>query len=294
MKKLILLSITCLLTTNLIRSQGSSIKEYLDSYIGENAKPYVQPLADLFASNLNTGIWEWSNFDKKFFIRFKLQAMVSIPSSAMRTFQGTTTGDFHPQQTLTVPTIIGDKGEIFLQGADTTFYVFAGGYDLKRMTLGTPQLTVGGFLNSEVSVRFLSFPLGEDIGRVRFIGLGFRHSLTGYFDHPPVDFSVGYFYHHITASTYLYSDQSLITAHLGKSGKIFSGQLMVGYQTSHSKVHYNYQDGDLNYDVNLYLNNNNPWIMEANVGMRLGPVFASAAVSYARHATVTIGGGLYL
>ncbi len=294
MKKLILFCITCLLTTNLIRSQDSSIKDYLDSYIDVNAKPYVQPLADLFTSNINTGMWEWSNFDKKFFVRFKLQGMMSFPSSSMRTFQGTTTGNFQPQQTLTVPTVIGDPNSIILQGQDTSFYIFPGGYNLKRMTLGTPQLTVGGFLNSEVSARFLSFPLGQDLGSVRFIGLGFRHSISGYFDNPPFDFSVGYFYHHISASTYLDSDQNLITAHIGKSGKIVSGQFMVGYQTSHSKIHYIYQDADLNYEVNLYMNNNNPWIMEANVGLRLGPVFASAALSYARHATVAIGAGLYL
>lgn len=294
MKKLILFCFTCLLTTNLVRSQDSSIKDYLDSYVGENARPYVQPLADLFASNINTGVWEWSNFDKQFFIRFKLQAMVSFPSEPMRSFRGTTTGDFHPQQTHIVPTIIGDPNEILLQGEDTTFYVFPGGYNLKRMTLGTPQLTVGGFLNSEVSARFLSFPLGDDLGRVRFIGIGFRHSISGYFNNPPIDFSVGYFYHHISASTYLYSDQNLITAHIGKSGKILSGQLMIGYQTSHSKIHYNDQDADINYDVNLYLNNNNPWIMEANIGLRLGPVFASAALSYAQHATITVGAGLFL
>ncbi|MEO6132315.1 MAG: DUF6588 family protein, partial [Saprospiraceae bacterium] len=203
MKKIIIIFSLCLIGMNLIKSQSNSIKDYLDSYIGTNATPYVQPLTDLFSSNINTGIWEWSNFDKHFFIRAKLQAMVSFPSESMRTFQGITTGDFTPQQTVTVPTIIGHSNQTILQGDNNTVYVFPGGYDLKKMTLGTPQFTVGGFLNSEVSARFLSFPLGQDLGRVRFIGIGARHSITGYFENSTFDVSVGYFYHHITSGTYL-------------------------------------------------------------------------------------------
>jgi len=293
MKKIIAFCICCLLITNLTRSQSQTIKDYVDSYIGVNAKPYLQPLADLFASNINTNVWEWSNFDQKFFIRFKVQGMLSYPSTSMRTFQGQTTGSFHPQQTATVPTIIGSSQEVVLQGADTTFYIFPGGYDLKRLTLGTPQLTVGGFLNTEVSARFLSFPLGDDIGRVRFIGMGFRHSLSGYFDNPPFDFSVGYFYHHIEAGTYLNSDQNLFSAHIGKSGKFASGQLMIGYQTSKSHIHYDYLDGETQYHVNLDLNNHNPWIMEASAALRLGPVFATGAISYADHVTFVASAGLF-
>ncbi|HZV68392.1 MAG TPA: DUF6588 family protein [Saprospiraceae bacterium] len=293
MKKLAITLFTCLLLTNLIKSQDQSIKDYLDSYIDENANPFVQPLADLFSSNINTGIWEWSNFDTKFFVRFKVQAMVSIPSESMRTFEASTTGDFRPQQTRIVPTVIGDKNNIALTGEDTTFYIFPGGYDLKSMTLGTPQLTVGGFLNSEVSARFLSFPLGQDLGSVRFLGMGFRHSLSAYFTDATFDLSVGYFYHHIKASTYLDSDQQMITAHIGKAGKILSGQLMVGYQTSNSKIHYDYIDGDDHYVVDLLLNNHNRWMIETNMGIRLGPVFGSAAISYANHFNIVAGVGLF-
>ncbi len=87
--------------------------------------------------------------------------------------------------------------------------------------------------------------------------------------------------------------QHLISAHLGKSGKFFSGQLMVGYQTSDSDVHYMYDDGDNEYNVDLFLKNENPWIMETSAGLRLGPVFASGAMSYVRHISVSAGAGLF-
>ncbi len=278
--------------TNMVQGQDQNIKDYLDAYLGENAVPYVQPLADLFASNINTGVWEWSKADTNFYFRLKAQAIISYPAESMRTFTGHTSGDFRPAQTVTAPTIIGDRSNIILQGEDTTFYVFPGGYDLNRLTLGTPQLTIGGFLHSELSGRFLSFSLGKDLGKVNFLGIGARHFLTGYFKDAPVDVSVGYFYHHIEAGDYLDSDQHLISVHLGKSGKFFSGQLMVGYQTSGSAIHYTYEDGDETYDVDLFIKNQNNLIMEASAGLKLGPLFFCSAISYSQHLSVSGGFGL--
>jgi len=282
----------CLLITSSMQGQDQSIKDYLDAYIGENAEPYLQPLADLFTSNINTGVWEWSKADSTFYFRLKAQAIVSYPAESMRTFTGHTSGDFKPAQTVVAPTIIGDRTNIILQGEDTTFYIFPGGYDLNRLTLGTPQLTIGGFLHSELSGRFLSFSLGKDLGKVNFLGIGVRHFLTDYFTDAPFDFSVGYFYHHIQAGDYLDSDQHLMSIHAGKAGKFFSGQLMVGYQTSASAIHYTYEDGDETYDIDLFMKNKNNLILEASAGLKLGPLFVSSAISYSQHLSVSAGFGL--
>ena len=292
MKTLGLIMAFWLVIPSIIRGQDQNIREYLDAYIGVNAVPYVQPLADLFTSNINTGIWEWSQDRSTFYFRLKAQAIVSYPDEKMRTFQGMTTGDFNPPQTVTAPTIIGSRNAVVVEGNDTTFFFFPGGYELKRLMLGTPQITVGGFLHAEISGRFLSFSLGQDIGKVNFIGIGARHFLTDYFEEPPFDFSVGYFYHHIEAGGYLKSDQQLISAHIGKSSKYLSGQFMVGYQTSASDIHYTYTDADGPYNVDLFFENNNHWIYEASLGLRLGNVFISSAVSYARHISLSLGAGL--
>ena len=211
----------------------------------------------------------------------------------MRTFTGKTTGDFSPMQTAIVPTILGDKNTIILQGEDTTFYAFAPGFDLKRLLLGTPQMTIGGFLHSEISGRFLSFSLGEEFGKVNFFGIGARHFISSYFNAPPVDVSIGYFYHHIEAGDYLDSDQHLFSVHLGKSGKFFSGQLMAGYQTSSSAINYVYEDGDDQYDIDLFLKNENTFIVEASFGLKVGPFFAYSAASYAQHVSLSGGFGLF-
>ncbi len=297
MKKSISLFAFSLLLGSAINAQveNRSINDYLDSYVGENAVPYVQPLADLFTSNINTGVWEWSAMPQdKFYMRLKVQGMMSWPDESMRTFQGTTTGEFQPEQIVTVPTIIGDNNSITLQGEDQDdIYVFPGGYNLKRLVLGTPQVTVGGFLNTEVSGRFLSFSMDDDIGNVQFYGIGARHMLSNYFTDSPIDVSVGYFYHNINAGDYLDSDQHLVSAMVGKSGKLLSGHVGLGYQMSQSDIHYVYEDGADRSEINLDLENKNQWIVEAGLGVRLGPVFASSSVSYSKHPTVSLGAGLF-
>ena len=164
---------------------------------------------------------------------------------------------------------------------------------MNRVILGTPQVTVGGFLNSEVTARFLTFDMDNEIERVRFYGIGARHSISNYFVDSPIDLSVGYMYHHLESGDYLNSDHHLISAHVGASGEILSGQFMVGYQTSDSDIHYIYDDGDVETDVNLNLTNNNPFIMEAGLGVKLGPVMASTSVSWSEHVAVSLGAGLF-
>lgn len=292
MRKLFLIVTSTLLLTNLVKAQGS-IDDYVDSYLDENAEPYVQPLADIFTSNINTGVWEWSKIDSDFYLRVKLQGMVSFPNESMRTFTGRTTGDFRPTQTATVPTIIGDETSVAIQGEGNSVYIFPGGLDMRRVILGTPQITIGGFLNSELTARFLAFPIGDNMDRVRFYGIGGRHSISNYFTDSPIDLSIGYMYHHTEAGDYLNSDQHLVSAHVGKTGQIFSGQFMVGYQVSDSDIHYIYDDGDTETEVNLNLQNRNPFIMEAGLGVKLGPVMASGSVSYSEHVAVSAGVGLF-
>jgi hypothetical protein len=270
----------------------TTLNDYLDAYIGTNAKPYLQPAADLLTTNINTGVWDWSAIHKSFYIKIKANGMLSYPSESMKTFIGHTTGDFTPAQSVEVPTIIGDEESIIIQSPTNEIYVFPGGFDLDKVTLGTPQVTVGGFLNMELSGRFLTFPLGHDEGRVDFYGFGGRYSVTGGMDKPPIDFSVGYFYHHVKAGRYVTSNQHLISAIVGKSGKMLSAHVSIGYQVAMHNLQYMYQDSDIMYNVNLDMENSNPYIVEGGVGLRAGPIMVNGAISYAGFYTFALGVGL--
>jgi hypothetical protein len=270
----------------------TTINDYLDAYIGTNAKGYLQPAADLLTTNINTGVWDWSAIPKKAYFKIKANGMISFPTESMRTFTAHTSGLFSPAQTVTAPTIIGDEESIILQDPQSTVYVFPGGFDLENVTLGTPQVTIGGFLNMEISGRFLTFSLGHDQGNVNFYGIGGRYSITGNMDDPPVDFSVGYFYHYIKAGSYVTTNQHLVSAIIGKSGKFFDGHLSIGYQAATHNLQYLYEDPDVTYNVDLDMKNSNPYIVEAGLGMHLGPIMVNGSVSYAKFYSFALGAGL--
>jgi hypothetical protein len=289
--------IACLLLMGLSTTMKAQVEpradvhDYIDAYLGTNARPYIQPLVDLVTGNINTGVYDWSGIPDKFYVKVKLNGMLSIPTDEMRTFTGRTSGDFTPETSVLAPTIIGGEESIVLTGANNSVYVFPGGYDLNQLALGTPQITLGGFMNSEITGRFLTFPLSDN-EKINFYGIGGRHSLSNYFVDPPFDVSVGFMYHHIDAEDYLSSNMRLWNVMVGKSGEIFSGHLGVGYQNSNHHIHYVYEeDGDQTI-VDMDLKNSNEWQLEGGVGAKLGPVQLNGAISYSKFATFALGAGL--
>lgn len=215
MKKVVTLLIAGIFLST--SSIAQNLNEFLDSYFGENAIPYIQPLADIFTANLNTGTREWSAIDSNFYIRLSVHATYSFPSEKMKTFQGVTGNDFEPPQIVEVPTIVGKNETIAVEGVNGTFYIFPVGYNVKRVPMGTPQVTVGGFLHSELTARFFAFPLDDDLGDLQFIGAGGRHNIDHYFEGFPLNLSAGYFYQQIKAGDYVHTDQHIFSAHIGKS-----------------------------------------------------------------------------
>jgi hypothetical protein len=280
------------ITVSEAQIEPRSINDYLDAYIGTNAKPYIQPLSDMVTTNIHTGVWDWSSIPDKPYFRIKAIGMLSKPSESMRTFEGHTSGDFTPPQTVTAPTIIGDRESIVLHGSDTSVYIFPGGFNLHQIALGTPQLVIGGLYHTEFMGRFLSFPISEKEGNVDFYGIGVRHSISSYFDHPSFDLSVGYAYHHIKAGSYLKSSQHLYSVIVGKSNGILSGHVSLNYQTAMQHLHYTYEDGMDMYNVNLDMENSRPFFVEGGVGLKLAFIFLNGSISYAGFYSFAIGAGL--
>jgi len=218
----------------------------------------------------------------------------SFPSEKMKTFQGVTANGFEPEQIIEVPTIVGKNEAIAVEGVNGTVYIFPVGYNVTSVPMGIPQITVGGFLHSELTARFFTFPLDGDLGDIKFIGVGGRHDIDHYFDGLPLDLSVGYFYHQVKAGKWVNTNHHLFSAHVGKSGKRWSSQLMIGYQIANMDVNYTYDDGETTEEeVNLNLTNDNPFIFELSLGMKLAFIGFHASASYADLLSASVGLGLY-
>jgi len=68
---------------------------------------------------------------------------------------------------------------------------------------------------------------------------------------------------------------------------------MLGYQTSNMDVNYTYDDGETTEEVNLNLTNDNPFIFELSLGMKLAFIGFHASASYADLLSASVGLGLY-
>ncbi len=273
-------------------SYSQTIDDFLDSYDGENSIPYLQPLADLFTANLHSGIREWSAIDSGFHVRLTLVGMTSFPSQSQKTFIGKTDSDFEPEQTATAPTIIGSTEPVTVQGLNGTAYVFPGGYNLRNLPFLAPQITIGGIYHTEICARYFAINLHNDLGKVSLLGIGLRHGLNSYFPKIPFDLSIAYFFHNFKNDPYIDSKLHLASAYLGKSGKWWSSHIMLGYQTSTTKIRYSFTTNEEVKNVSIDLNNKYSFVAELSGAIKLWIITVHGALTYSGPITATAGIGL--
>ncbi len=108
-----------------------------------------------------------------------------------------------------------------------------------------PQLTVGTFMGTNVSFRYLPDVELKDLGKFTFFGVGAVHNLGTWFPNPlPVDFGVGYFTQKMKVGNILESSASQYGLYVSKTfGIIISFTPYAGIITEQSKttVTYDYQ-----------------------------------------------------
>jgi hypothetical protein len=92
---------------------------------------------------------------------------------------------------------------------------------------------------------------------------------------------------------YVSTNHHLVSAHVGKSGKWWSADLMLGYQTADLTADYEYDDRETIEKVHLELANENPLIIELSAGAQFSIIGIHASVSYAELVSVSVGIGLY-
>ena len=259
---------------------GQNLNAILDAYRGDNAKGYINPLVDLIGANLNTGRSEWASLDSGFHVRISAIGSASFPASKMKVFNATTEETFSPSSTHTVPTVIGKNEAITITGVNETAYTYPTGYNLQKLLMVTPQISVGSIFNTELTARFFAYDFEGDLGKFQFFGAGFRHTVDHYIKSLPFNLNVGYMFQNLEVG-----DEISITSHLpsiwlGKSGKHFSAQLMLGYQILNGKINYTYVEGNTSEPIELNLKNDVPYMAEISMGVKLGVVIIHAAANY--------------
>lgn len=179
-----------LLSPGIVHSQD--LETSLARYTSENGKKFLQPLADAFGANLNSGIYHSASIPKLgIHVKLSLEAMLTFVSDDQKVFNAKFDENslFVPlddtQESYETATIFGDEGAK-VEGVAGTYYVFPSGFNVGKFPTAVPQITVGSFLGTEASMRWFKADVG-DIGELSLNGFGIRHSLSQYLLLFPID-----------------------------------------------------------------------------------------------------------
>lgn len=215
-----ILAIFFMLSGSHTRLEAQELARELSQFIGNNARPFLQPIVDGLNTDVHAGMFS-SAMSEGFHIGISLVAMGVFVPDDQKTFRPTPYSktveftyngiqflgdlDIAPAE---FPTAAGlgkrqtysgrlrrvrPKGSPYVPGVydfiqyDAT--VSVGGYrDVSTVFLATPQLSFGTYLHTNLIVRFLPAIRVRGVGEISSFGVGLKHNV-GHYLSIPVDLS---------------------------------------------------------------------------------------------------------
>ncbi|MFO7889657.1 MAG: DUF6588 family protein [bacterium] len=249
MKKFQLLLIVILLLGSMV-AYSQDLDKTITQYQKNNATGYLQPLADAFGANLNSGLSRSAHISKfGLHIGLSLQAMYSpIPDDKKK---------FIPEGAdFEVPTIFGSESNYneYLDGLwDTDFF-----------PLAVPQLTIGSLMGTEATVRYFAYE-NKEIGEIKLYGWGLRHSISQYIPLCPIDIAAGFFQQKFSIGSYV--EANALYYGLQVSKKISVLMLYAGVGGEKSTLDLNYEFEDSGDKISFDLDGENKTRMTIGAGL---------------------------
>ena len=231
---------------------NAQVDNILSKYGGENAGGFVQPLADAFTANLNSGLYQ-NGFVPLSGLHISVGVvLLGAPvSESRRTFTGKTEGFFNPPQTAQAPSIFGSTEGTSVRGNGGTVYVFPGGLDVKLFSLAAPQITIGSLYGTEAMLRFFQVKIGKTFGTLRLFGFGLRHNITQYLKlkDVPLDFAAGIYYQNFGLGDIISGSGVLVSGQASYKTGVLTLYGGPGFEFSSMKVEYNGSAGKVSTSV---------------------------------------------
>jgi hypothetical protein len=281
---------------------AGQIEDQISVYTGENAEGYLKPFSDAVGATLNTGFFRSAYLPTSGFqVGLEVLLMGLYFDDSEKTFDATTEGSFLPQQTHTVPTVIGDGAAVLITGAGGTGYAFPGGLSLNSFGMVAPQLRISSLRGTEIVGRYGRVNTGDaEVGDITLWGVGLRHNISQYFDEDfPADISVGGIYQNFKGGENSEGDD-LMDSDLLSIGGNASKRFPIGFATfePYTALSYNSYQMTLKYnsdidgpqEINFDRVNTAAWTLGANFNL----VFANLYAEYIVSKTNSIGVGLAL
>lgn len=229
-----------------MNAQAQTLNDIVSKYGNENGSGFMQPLADTFGANLNSGLFQSAKIQPTgFHLNFSVMLIGAPVPDSRKTFSAKTEGFFSPQTTADAPTLFGSTDGKTVSGVGGTSYVFPGGLDVNMLMIAVPQLTVGNYYGTDATVRFVQAKVGDSFGHLKLYGIGVRHNINQYFKKLPLDVAFGFYYQHFEIGDIVSANATLISA----QGSYSTGVLTVyggpGVEISNLDVNYTGTSGKI-------------------------------------------------
>jgi len=286
--RLILCLCISLTTWNL---QAQEFEDFVKKYTGVNGEGFMQPLADAFGANLNSGWYHNAYIEKQGFqLYIGVTAMTAIINENNKTFNATTEEPFSPTTRTKAPTIFGNSESVIVQGEGGTVYAFPGGLDLNRLPLAAPTLTVGSLYGTNASVRWAAYDIGDEVGKIQLLGWGVRHKLDQYFPTIPVHLAVGFYMQQFSMGDIIEANGWLTNIQASYQWRFLTFYGGLGVENSTLDMQYTYETDESEIAFNLKGNNK----LRGTLGLtlNLGSVKIHSDYNLASQSLFTLGLGL--
>lgn len=295
---LIMLGLCCIIFT----SRAQSLEDYLSKYTEENGKLYLQPFADAFSADFNSGLFHNARIKKMGFqLYIGVVGQVAIIPSSAKTFQAYTESDLYPQQgPYSVPTVFGssDGKTVPIDGTGGLIeYTFPGGFEIDYMPLAMPQITIGSVYGTDFTARYIQVDAG-DIGKVNVFGWGLRHSIDQYLDVLPIDLSVGYYNQTFKIGSYMDAKANVVNLQASYAIPVLTFYGGLGYENSKVKVEYVYEGADVSEfaepgdKISFDMKGANTVRFTVGMTINMGPVKLHGDYNLAKQSTFAVGLGI--
>ncbi len=267
------------------------LEDLISRYTSEtNGEGYLQPLADAFGANLNSGLFQTAKIHQLGLnIKFGAVGMLAPIGEDRKTFSASTEWDSGEQQTIEAPTVFGETSTASATRSDSTEYEFPAGLGVDRFPLVVPQLTVGSIRGTEATLRYFQMTVGKGVGDVKLFGFGVRHSISQYLKKPPLDLAASFFFQTFDVGDIV----SAKTTYFGLQGSVERGPLTIyggpALETSSLDISYT---SDTNTAVDFNMDGSNSF--RFTIGAALNILILRANIDYniASQSTFSFGLGL--
>ncbi|MBD3383609.1 hypothetical protein GF407_01670 [candidate division KSB1 bacterium] len=271
---------------------GQDIEDYVSKYTSENGQAYMQPLADVFGANLNSGIFRSAHVRKSgFHLSINLVGQMAILGDQQREFTATTEEPFTPTTSVQAPTIFGESEGPSVEGVGGTRYIFPGGLNFTRFPMVVPHLTIGSIYGTELLLRYISLDVDETIGRVELTGYGARHNLDQYLQQMPLNLAVSYFRQTYDVGDIVSATAQSIGIQAGKTFNILNVYSGMAFESSTMDISYQYEGDTGNEEISFELESKNSFRFLLGIGMNLSIFHLYADYNFSNVNVLSVGVG---